>query len=36
MFGGVTALEGAFELAQVFRQRRRFAGNPVSGGFFVQ
>jgi hypothetical protein len=36
VFGGVAAFEGAFELAQIFRDRRGFAATAVSGGFFVK
>ena len=36
MFGGVATLEGAFELAQVFVNRRGPAATAVGGWFFAQ
>jgi hypothetical protein len=36
VFGGVAALEGAFEFAQIFDERRGFSATPVCGWFFVK
>ena len=36
VFGSVAAFEGAFEFAQIFRERRGFAATPVCGWFFVK
>jgi hypothetical protein len=36
VFGGVAAFEGAFEFAQIFRERRGFAAAPVCGWLFVK
>jgi hypothetical protein len=36
VFGGVPAFEGAFDLAQIFRERLWFAATPAGRRFFVK